>query len=155
MADGTVDGTTVATIVYAITWFTVTEPPDLVCRYFDAEPITVPADPTTLVTDVMASAQTTPFADAVAAATDPAAWTVTQKTPLTVDALPATLVEAVALTDAAGIPVGTTRFAYFVNVGASGTVTLWTQGNPDDAAYGSLTGVVSLMTGLSQFGAGS
>jgi heat shock protein HslJ len=155
VADGTVDGTTVATIAYAGTRSTVTEPPTLACQFFDPEPITVPADPATLVTAVMASAQTTAYADVVAAATDPAAWTVTQMTPLTVDALPATLVEATALTDAAGVPVGTTRFAYFVNVGASGTVTLWTQGNPADPTWESLTGVVSLMTGLSQFGAGS
>jgi hypothetical protein len=154
VVDGTVDGTTVATIAYAGTWSTVTEPPDLACQFFDPEPITVPADPATLVTDVMASAETTAYADAVTAATDPAVWTVTQKTPLTVDEVPATLVEAAALTDAAGIPVGTTRFAYLVDVGAGGTVTLWTQGDPSDPTFESLAGVVSLMTGLSQFGAG-
>jgi len=154
VVDGTVDGTTVATIAYAGTWSTVTEPPDLACQFFDPEPITVPADPATLVTDVMASAETTAYADAVTAATDPAVWTVTQKTPLTVDEVPATLVEAAALTNAAGIPVGTTRFAYLVDVGAGGTVTLWTQGDPSDPTFESLAGVVSLMTGLSQFGAG-
>ena len=47
------------------------------CQYFDPAPITVPADPSTLVTAVMASSSDTTFADAVTAATDATVWDVT------------------------------------------------------------------------------
>ena len=70
------DGTKVATIAYPGTWSTVTSPADLACRYFDPSPITVPSDPSTLVTVVMASTSASTYSDAVAAATDPASWDV-------------------------------------------------------------------------------
>jgi hypothetical protein len=151
----TADGVNVAVIVYPKTWSTVAEPPELACRYFDPSPITVPADPATLETAVRASTDATPFADAVAAATDPGAWNVRQRVDLTVDNLPATAVEAAATAEAAGIPVGTSRFAYLIDLGAAGTVTIWTTGAADDDAYAARIAVVTLMTGLSVFQAPS
>ena len=53
--DVVASGETLATISYAATWFTLTSPADLACRYFDPSEITVPSDPSTLVTDVMIS----------------------------------------------------------------------------------------------------
>ena len=52
---------------------------ELACRYFDPAEITVPADPTTLQTAVVATVTPTPYADAVAAATNPANWTVVRQ----------------------------------------------------------------------------
>ena len=147
----TTGGVTVAAIVYPGTWSTLAEPAELACRYFDPAPITVPADPATLETTVRASVDATAFADAVTAATDPAAWTVRQRADLTLDNLPATLVEAAATTDAAGIPVGTSRFAYLINVGSAGTITVWTTGAQADEAYAAGAAVVTLMTALSVF----
>jgi hypothetical protein len=129
----------------------LTQPADLACRYFDPEPITVPSDPATLVTAVMASTSTDSYAEAVAAATDSASWDVNQTAELTVDGLPATLVEAVATADDAGVPSGTTRFAYFVDVGASGTVSLFTTATTVDEAYETRAGIVTLMTEASTF----
>ena len=71
------------------------------------------------------------------------------------DGLPATLVEGVATTDGAGVPTGTSRFAYFVDVGTSGTVSLFTTGTADDAAYESQAGLVTLMAGASTFVSGT
>jgi heat shock protein HslJ len=151
----TADGVNVAVIVYPKTWSTLTEPPELACRYFDPEPITVPADPASLETDVRASTEATPFADAKAAAIDPAAWNVRKTVDLTLDNLPAIAVEAEATTDAAGVPVGTSRFAYLIDLGAVGTVTIWTTGAPDDPAYPARAALVTLMTGMSVFQAPS
>ena len=88
------DQTAVATIVYPADWFTVATPPNLACRYFDPAEITVPADPTTLTTAVMI--KTDPlgtYTDALAAATDPANWTVATNEAVTVSGLPATRIE--------------------------------------------------------------
>jgi heat shock protein HslJ len=145
------DGTTLAAVVYPGTWFTVAEPPELACHYFDPEQITVPSDPATLVTAVQASIDTAAWADVVSAATDPAAWDVHQQVDLTLDGLPAKLVEATATAESSGIPSGTSRLAYFIDVGAAGTLTLWTTGNADDPAYKSQAGVVTLMAALSVF----
>ena len=71
---------TVAKIAYPGNWFTVTSPAAVACQYFDPKPITVPADPTTLKTAVMARNIPTSYADAVAAATNTANWNVAQKT---------------------------------------------------------------------------
>ena len=45
-------GQALASILYPASWSTLDAPPELACRYFDPEPITVPADPTTLQTAV-------------------------------------------------------------------------------------------------------
>jgi hypothetical protein len=143
------DGTTLAAIAYPSTWFTLDTPPELACRYFDPEQITVPADPSTLQTAVQVTIDDTPYADAVAAATDATNWDVAQREELSVDNLAATLVEATATTDAAGIPTGTSRFAYLIDVRSAGTMSVWTAGTAGDEAYLTQQGVVTLMTELS------
>jgi heat shock protein HslJ len=145
----TTDGTTLAAIAYPSTWFTLDSPPDLACRYFDPEQITVPSDPATLQTAVQVTIDDSTYADAVAAATDAANWDVTESEDLSVDNLPTTLVEATAISDAAGIPAGTSRFAYLVDVRSAGTLVLWTTGTAGDEAYLTKQGVVTLMTELS------
>ena len=133
----------------------MTEPANLACQYFDPAPITVPSDPTTLTTAIQASVADTAYADAVTAATDPSAWMVQQQAPLTLDGLTATRIEATAASDAAGIPVGSSRFAYLVDVGSAGTVTLWTVGTAGDENFDDVSGIVSLMAEFSTFQAPS
>ncbi|HEY3072294.1 MAG TPA: META domain-containing protein [Candidatus Limnocylindrales bacterium] len=147
----TADGASVATLVYPGSWSTVAAPPELACRYFDPASITVPSDPSTLETAVRASIEETAFADALAAATDPASWTVSDKADLTVDSLQAARVEATSTSDKSGLPPGTRRLAYLVDVGLAGTVTLWTAGSASDEAYAANKGVVTLMVPLSTF----
>jgi len=144
-------GPVVAKVVYPGTWYTVVEPADLVCHYFDPQPITVPADPSTLTTAVMASVSATAYTDAVAAATDPANWTVARQGEIPVLGSTATCVDAAAVTPTAGIPAGTSSFACLVDAGKSGTVILRTTGAAGDPAYLAKAGVVSLMTLLSTF----
>jgi len=148
-------GTTVATITYAANWSTVTEPADLACRYFDPDPITVPSDPSTLVTTVMASTADGSYGDVVAQATNAGTWDVTQSQEITVDGLPATVVDAKAIADGGAVPNGTSRFAYFIDVGSSGTVSLFTTGTSGDEAYETQAGVVTLMVGASTFVSGN
>ena len=118
----TADDVKVAKITYPASWYTVTSPADLACQYFDPSPITVPSDPDTLVTTIMATSSATSYNDAVEAATDASSWDVTQQQELTLDGLDATLVAATSTADSAGIPPGTSQFAYLVDVGSSGTV---------------------------------
>ena len=129
----------------------MTEPAELACRYFDPEPITVPADPATLVTAVTIVAAATPFADAIAAATDPATWDVTRLADVTVDGLAAEFVEAVALVDTGDVAVGTSSLAYIIDYGAAGTVMIGTTGTAGDATYAANTAVASLMAAASTF----
>lgn len=145
----TTDGTTLAAITYPSTWFTLDTPPELACRYFDPEEITVPADPATLRTAVQVTIDDSPYADAVAAATDAANWDVSSSEELSVDNLPATVVEATATTETAGIPSGTSRFAYLIDVRSAGTLVIWTSGMAGDEAYVTYQGLVTLMTELS------
>jgi hypothetical protein len=145
----------VATIVYPGDWFTEIEPADVACRYFDPEEFTIPSDPSTLVTAVMASTTDASYADTVAAATDDATWDVSTLQETEADGLPATIVEATAIADGGGVPNGTSRFAIFVDVGSSGTVSLFTTGTSGDDSYETLTGVVTLMVGASTFVSGS
>lgn len=147
----TADGTAVAAITYPGTWSTVTEPPSAACRYFDPKPITVPADPATLKTAVMAGTAATAYSDAVAAATDPSAWTVAGKSETTVDQVPVTCVLATAAAETAGIPVGTTRYACLADVGKAGTVQLWAAGAQADPTFMENSAVVGLMTAASTF----
>ena len=144
-------GPTVATIVYPGSWSTPAAPPEVVCRYFDPAPITVPADPTTLVTAVRADVFKTPYADAIKAATDPATWTVTAKSEANIRGIAVTCVLAVAASDASGIPAGTARYACFANVQTAGTVEIWASGAPGDATFAVTSAVVSLMTMASTF----
>jgi heat shock protein HslJ len=145
----TSNGTTLAAMTYPGTWFTLAEPADLACRYFDPAEITVPADPTTLVTAVQATIEPTPFADAVSAATDPAVWEVGHREDLTISNLQATLVEATAITSSGGIVAGTSRFAYFIDVRSAGTLVIFTLGAEGDEAYADHAAVTTMMTALS------
>ena len=141
----------VATIVYPGTWSTVTEPADLACRYFDAVPITVPADPATLDTPVRADVVATPYQEAVTAATDAANWTVATKSEFNVRGAAVTCIGAIAATDASGIPVGQARYACLANVQTAGTVAIWATGAPDDEVFLLEAGVVNQMTLASTF----
>jgi heat shock protein HslJ len=147
------DGTALGAISYPATWSTVAEPPDLACRYFDRDPIEVPSDPSTLSSAIMVATSATPYADAVAEATDTAAWTVRQTVEVTVDGLPATMVEAEATADTGGVPVGTSRLAYLVDYGTAGTLTLFTLGVSGDKTYAANAAVLTLMVGASTFSA--
>ena len=141
----------VATIVYPGAWYTVTEPADLACRYFDAVPITVPADPSTLDTPIRADVVATPYQDAVTAATDAANWTVATKSEFNVRGAAVTCIGAIAKTDAAGIPVGQARYACLANVQTAGTVAIWATGAPGDEVFLMEAGVVNQMTLASTF----
>ena len=143
-------GAAVANLVYPGSWFTLAEPPELACRYFDPVEIVVPADPATLDTAVRADLSATPYADAVAAASDPANWTVAASSSFAGKGAPVTCVTATALTATAGIPVGEARSACFADLKTSGTVVIWAHGTPDQA-FVAEAGVVTLMTFLSTF----
>ena len=132
----------------------MTTPADLVCQYFSPTPITVPDDPSTLVTVEMAASSDTAYADAVDAATDAAAWDVIAQDELTLSGLDATAISATATADSAGIPTGTSRYAYLVDVGSSGTVTMWTVGTAGDPAFAQASTILGLMVNQSKFFAG-
>jgi heat shock protein HslJ len=146
-----VDGSKVATIAYPGAWSTLTTPADMACRYFDPDPITVPDDPTTLLTAVMVPTTPQAYADVVGAATDQATWDVIQQVPIELDGAAATLVGATALTDVGPIPSGSTSFAYLVDLGAAGTLAIRTTGTPGDDGYEARAAVVNLMAELSTF----
>jgi hypothetical protein len=141
----------VAVIIYPGDWFTVTEPPELVCRYFNPESIPSPADPATLDTAVRVDHTAGAFADAVTDATDPALWDVIRQENLTVDGRAATLIEGTALEDGEGIDAGVTRFLILIDYGDEGVVGLWTTGPLGDRAYVARVALVTLMTMLSVF----
>jgi hypothetical protein len=60
-------------------------------------------------------------------------------------------VDATATSADAGIPVGTSRFAYLIDFGAAGTLTLATTGTAGDQAFIANAAVVSLMAAGSTF----
>ena len=135
----------IATIVYPAAWHTVTTPPTLACRYFDPNPITVPADPTTLQTAVMVKTDlTASYADALTAATNPTAWNVLRNEPVTVAGRPGTRVEATSTAGSPGVPVGSTRYAYLIDVEGH-PVWIETVGTVGDQAYTTNVSVVDLM----------
>ena len=144
-------GPTVAKIVYPGSWYTLAEPADLVCRYFDPQPITVPTDPATLQTAVMVSISTQAFADAVTAATDPAKWTVTRQGGSSIGGTNGTCIDAVALVDSPGITTGMSSFSCLVDVGTAGTVVIRTTGMAADPTYRVKIAVVGLMTASSAY----
>jgi heat shock protein HslJ len=138
-------GTVLATITYPRAWFTVAEPPEIACRYFDPAEIVIPADPATVTAAVSIVGAGASYADAVTAATDPVAWDVLDQAAVTVSGLPATFVEATSTSDAAGVPVGTTRYAYIIDYSVLTAVVIQTQGVVDDATYDTNTSVVDLI----------
>ena len=129
----------------------MSEPPAAACRYFDPNPITVPADAGTLDVAVSVKPDVASYDDAVAAATDPANWYVIQSVQTTVSGLDATLVEATSTAAESGTPVGTTLYSYIIDYGDAGTVTIQTSGTAGDATYQANTQVADLMAQASTF----
>jgi heat shock protein HslJ len=147
-----VDGTTtLATLSHPATWSTVTEPPELACRYFDPAPITVPPDPTTLTAAVTVTTEATAFDAAFTAATDATAWTVIRQAPLTIASHRAAVVEATALADGAGITKGQTRLAYLIELNETTTMTIQTVGDATSDSYASNGAVTTLMAASATF----
>jgi hypothetical protein len=145
VADVSGVSTQIATIVYPADWNTVASPPTLACRYFDPEPITVPADPATLTTAVMVKADlTSTYQAALTAATNPTAWNVLTQQSVTVAGLPATRIEATSTAGSPGYPVGTTRYGYLIDAGGR-PVWFETSGTAGSAAYNTNKSVVDLM----------
>jgi hypothetical protein len=144
-------GAQLASIVYPSSWSTVTDPPESVCRYYDPEPITLPTDGSSPDVAVTVQADVASYEDAVAAATDPANWNVTQTVETTVSGLQATLVEAESTAAESGTAVGQTLYSYIIDYGDGGTVTIQTSGDAEDAAYQASTEVADLMAQASTF----
>ena len=81
---------------------------------------------------------------ALAAATNPTAWNVLKNQSVTVSGLPATLIEATSTTGSPGVPEGSTRYGYLINVGGR-PAWIETVGTAGDATYTTNTSVVDLM----------
>jgi hypothetical protein len=141
----------VARVAYPGSWHTVEAPPTAACQYFDPNPITVPADLSTLKTAIRAAAPQRSYADAVAAATNATNWTVQASSASTIDNLEATVVAATSIADAAGIPPGTSQVTYIINVGNAGSVALWTSGAAGDQVFKDNSAILSLMVASSAF----
>ena len=153
LAQCTIPGATgapaLATISYPSAWHTLAAPPNLACRFFDPNPITVPADPTTLDTAVeIASDPTVTYDDALAAATNPTAWNVLTNVPVTISGLPAVRLQATSTAGTPDVPVGSTRYGYLIDAGGK---PLWiaTVGTAGDPAFVSDSLVVDVMASKS------
>jgi heat shock protein HslJ len=155
----TPDGVQVAAITYPGSWSTLTDPASAACRYFDPNPIEVPADGAPPTTVVQADTLTASYLDAVADATDSVAWDVSSQSEVQVGGVPVTCVLATATSEsAAGVPVGTVRYQCLANVGSAGTVVIGTegapaasQGQPPSSEFLEQMAVVGLMVGGSTF----
>jgi hypothetical protein len=99
----------------------------------------------------MATVSPTEYTAAVTAATDPANWTVVRQGSSSAEGLSVTCVDATALTDAAGIPIGSSAHSCLVGVGTAGTVVLRTVSATVDEAFATNSAVVTLMTLASTF----
>ncbi len=141
----------VATIVYSGEWETVTDPPELACRYFDPDPIVIPPDGSAVQAAVQADLANASYQDAITAATDPATWNVSAQYEVDVRGTPVTCVSAIAVVDAASVPAGSASYACLADVQAAGTVVLRTIGAPGDEVFQSNAAIVSLMTMASTF----
>jgi heat shock protein HslJ len=138
-----------ATISYPSAWHTVTAPPNLACRFFDPNPITVPSDATTLDTAVeIASDPTVTYADALTAATNPTAWNVLTNVPVTISGLPAVRLQATSTAGTPEVPVGSTRYGYLIDAGGL-PVWIATVGTAGDPAFVSDSLVVDVMASKS------
>lgn len=142
----------VATIVYPASWNTVTAPPTAACRYFDPDPITVPADPSTLTTAVMIKGDpASTYEDALAAATNPTAWNVTTEKPVTLPGgLQATQIEATSTAGSPGFPAGTSRYGFLLDIGGK-PAWIETSGTAGTSEYQTNVSVVNLMASKSTF----
>ena len=144
-------GNQLASIVYPAAWHTVSQPPLFACRFFDPNPISVPSDGTAPAAAITVRPDVASYEDAVAAATDPANWTVVQSVEATVSGLQATLVEATSTAAESGTPVGTTLYSYIIDYGDAGTLTIQTSGTASDASYAASTDVADFMAQASTF----
>jgi hypothetical protein len=144
-------GNQLASIAYPQEWHTVPPPSTSACHYFDSNPISLPSDGSAPDVAVTVQADVSSYGAAVAAATDPANWTVVQNVEATVSGLEATLVEATSTAAESGTPVGTTLYSYIIDYGGSGTVTIQTSGTSGDAEYTASTQVADLMAQASTF----
>ena len=80
----------------------------------------------------------------LAAATDPANWTVTTNEPVTVSGLLATRLQATSVAATSGYPVGTTRYGYLIDTGDT-AVWIETSGTLTDATFATNVSVVDLI----------
>jgi len=135
------------TVVYPAGWYTVDEPPQYACAFFDSSPITIPAGQTFPAAPVAVLADETPYQEALAALTDPAKWQVLSQSTTKVSGLPATVAEA-SWIGKAPYTVGTQRYFYLVDRGAQGSVVFMTQGQAG-SAYDEDKQVVDLMASQS------
>jgi hypothetical protein len=132
-------------VVYPASWFTVTEPADIACRYFDPATITVPADPSTLTTAVMIKADpASTYQDALTAATNPTDWDVLTNEPVSLDNLVATRLQATAKVATSGVAVGVTRYGYLIDA-AGHPLWIETTGTVGDPTYTTNMSVVDLI----------
>jgi len=142
-------GGATASIVYPADWFTLETPTALACRFFDPEPITIPPDPLALEVAVTIRFEANlAFADALAGATDPATWDVARVEPYTVAGFPAALVEGTSIDDTSGVAIGTTRYAYLIDLGPNGTAFVETSGTAGET-YDLFTSTVDLIAAQS------
>jgi heat shock protein HslJ len=138
-----------ARIAYPAAWFTVAAPPNLACHVFDPAPITVPADPSTLVTAVQLTVDPSlSFAAALASATNLTAWNVLVNEPATAAGLPAQRIEATSTVGSPGFPPGATRYGYLINLGAA-SAWIQTSGTVGQATFVTNSSVVDLMAAQS------
>ena len=149
--DVALEGDAVATIGYPDAWSTVEEPPELACRYFDPEEVTVPEDPATLSTAVMIQTPDLSYEDAVAAAVEPETWDVRAEVEMGSEGLPMTFVEGEALVDIDGVAAGERRAAYIIDTGPGGVLTLFTTGAAGDPSYAGDAVVMFFMLSRSVF----
>jgi heat shock protein HslJ len=141
----------VATIAYPGSWFTLDAPPEAACRFFDPEEISVPSGGGAPTTAVYAATIADTYGDAVAAATDPATWTVTSLSEVEVAGVPVTCVYGVAVADTAQVSAGQARYVCLADVAAAGTVAIGSIGTPGDEVFNANAAVAGLMTLASTF----
>lgn len=135
------------TVVYPKNWYTIDEPPQYACAFFDSSPIVIPPDQTFPDAPVAVLADETPYQEALTAMTDPTRWKVISQTTTKVSGLPATVAEA-SWIGRAPYTVGTMRYFYLVDRGAQGSVLFVTQGQASDT-YTTDKQVLDLMASTS------
>ncbi len=132
-------------VSYPAAWYTVEDLAEYRCVLYGPEPVTV--DPTTRQTNakvVVVASTTVTYADTVASLTNRTSWSAVTAEQVVIATLPATKITGTA-TGAGSIPAGVTQYAYVVDRGSGGIVTIQTaakEGAPDFTAN---TQVVDLM----------
>ena len=123
------------TVTYPANWFTVTEPPEFACLFFDPQPIVIDVDTGQPVASVrVAASATVTYDEALLSATDTKLWKGISQNPATVSGLPATKLTAVA-NGAGSYPAGTARYGYLVDRGANGIVAIGTTAVEGDGDF--------------------